>query len=255
VLTEHSAEAGLERLETRDVDCVVSDYDMPGTNGLEFLEAVRERRRRQLDRQLEQLEHLGGVIPHDLRTPLGTVRGRLELARETRDRAHLRAAETSLDRLDELVDDLADVMRRGTLVRDLETVGLEDCIRSVWWSLGSDGGTLDVEGDGVVRADPEALKRLLENLPKNALEHGGPDVTVSVGTLPDGFCVEDLGPGIAEDERDRVFDIGYTTKESGSGFGLSSVRQLVVAHGWKIAATEGSEGGARFEISDAEAVG
>jgi DNA-binding NtrC family response regulator len=42
VLTEHSADAGLERLETGDVDCVISDYDMPGTDGLEFLEAVRE---------------------------------------------------------------------------------------------------------------------------------------------------------------------------------------------------------------------
>jgi len=214
-----------------------------------------ERWRRRIDRQLTQFEHLGGVISHDLRTPLGTARGRIHLARETGEETHLRAAESSLDRLEELVDDLADVMRRGTLVREPEAVGIEDCLRPVWGTLESDEATLDVEADGVVRADREALKRLFENLLKNALEHGGPDVTVSVGTLPDGFYVEDDGPGIAEDERDTVFDLGYTTKESGSGFGLASVRQLVVAHGWEIAATEGSEGGARFEITDVEVIG
>jgi signal transduction histidine kinase len=76
---------------------------------------------------------------------------------------------------------------------------------------------------------------------------------VKVGTLPDGFYVEDDGPGIPPDERDGVFGFGHTAKEEeGHGVGLASVRQIAVAHGWEVGVTEGEEGGARFEIKDVE---
>jgi len=68
--------------------------------------------------------------------------------------------------------------------------------------------------------------------------------------LADGFYVADDGPGIPVDERDRVFEGGYSTKPEGHGFGLASVRHLAVAHGWDISVTEGSDGGARFELTD-----
>jgi C4-dicarboxylate-specific signal transduction histidine kinase len=83
------------------------------------------------------------------------------------------------------------------------------------------------------------------------------DLTVRVGPLDDrtGFFVEDDGPGIPRDERDHVFDEGYSTGENGSGLGLSIVANVVDAHGWRIDVTGGRAGGARFEIVTEEIAG
>lgn len=88
----------------------------------------------------------------------------------------------------------------------------------------------------------------------NAVELTTPDVTVSVGELPGGFYVADDGPGIPPAERERVFDTGYSTTDDGTGFGLSIVQRAVDAHGWEITVTEGTDGGARFEITGVDIV-
>ena len=103
-----------------------------------------------------------------------------------------------------------------------------------------------------VEADYDRLCQLLENLFRNAIEHGGEDVTVRVGVLDDGFYIEDDGPGISEDVQEEVFDVGYSTSPDGTGFGLSIVKEITEAHGWKIAITEGTADGARFEITGVE---
>jgi signal transduction histidine kinase len=61
--------------------------------------------------------------------------------------------------------------------------------------------------------------------------------------------IEDDGDGIPADERDEAFDYGHTTRDEGTGFGLSIVADIVDAHDWHISITESNEGGARFEIS------
>ncbi|MFB6130138.1 MAG: PAS domain-containing protein [Salinigranum sp.] len=83
----------------------------------------------------------------------------------------------------------------------------------------------------------------------DAVEHGGDDVTVTVGALEDGFYVADDGPGIPADRREDVFDAGYSTTQGGTGFGLSIVRGIVDAHGWTVRVVESDGGGARFEIT------
>ncbi|SFR48401.1 hybrid sensor histidine kinase/response regulator [Halorubrum sodomense] len=85
--------------------------------------------------------------------------------------------------------------------------------------------------------------------PDDSVEHGGESVTVAVGTLPDGFYVEDDGPGIDPDRREAVFDAGHSTSQSGTGFGLRIVEQVADAHGWSVRAVESEAGGARFEIT------
>ena len=97
---------------------------------------------------------------------------------------------------------------------------------------------------------------MFENLFRNSVEHGGADVVVRVGDLPDGsgIYVEDDGAGIPADERDEVFVDGFTTEASGTGLGLTIIQQVVSAHGWEIAVTESAEGGARFEITGMEFV-
>jgi signal transduction histidine kinase len=105
----------------------------------------------------------------------------------------------------------------------------------------------------------------LENLFRNAADHGGDGATVVVGDIspmytttraaavrPSGFFVEDDGPGIAPDERDRVFEVGYTTDPNGTGFGLNIVTEVASAHGWEVSVSEGARGGARFEVTGVE---
>jgi signal transduction histidine kinase len=96
------------------------------------------------------------------------------------------------------------------------------------------------------------MRQLLENLYRNAVEHAGEDVSVSVGDSDDGFYVEDDGSGIPEGDRGEIFAAGYSTASDGTGFGLSIVKQIVDAHGWTIRVTDGSEGGTRFEIAGVE---
>ena len=74
-------------------------------------------------------------------------------------------------------------------------------------------------------------------------------MTVTVGDLPDGFYIEDDGPGIPQADREEVFAAGYSTASAGTGFGLSIVNRVAQAHGWDVRVTDGSDGGARFEIT------
>jgi len=90
--------------------------------------------------------------------------------------------------------------------------------------------------------------KLFENLFSNAVRHGGEIVSIGVGTINDGFYVEDNGPGIPADVRESVFDMEYSTAEEGTGFGLMIVEQVVENHGWSICIEESKSGGARFEI-------
>lgn len=96
------------------------------------------------------------------------------------------------------------------------------------------------------------MRQLFENLFRNAVEHGGPDVTVTVGELRNGFYIQDNGNGVPEPHREEVFETGYSTSEDGTGFGLSIVQQVANAHGWSIRVTESADGGARFESTGVE---
>jgi signal transduction histidine kinase len=110
---------------------------------------------------------------------------------------------------------------------------------------------LAIDGDLTFEANPDRVRRLFENLFRNAIDHGSTDVTVTVGKLSDqpGFYVADDGPGIPPAERSDAFEAGYTTSEAGTGFGLAIVAEIVAAHRWDIHVTESEDGGARFEIT------
>jgi PAS domain S-box-containing protein len=80
-------------------------------------------------------------------------------------------------------------------------------------------------------------------------KHSSDDLTVRVGLHQDGFYIEDDGPGIADADRDRIFEPGYTTQDGGTGYGLEIVRTVAEAHDWEITVTDATTGGARFEIT------
>jgi PAS domain S-box-containing protein len=208
----------------------------------------RKARERTLTRQRDRFEAFADLVSHDLRNPLQVAQGRIELARDEYESDDLAAAADALDRSQALIDDLLTLARHDEDVRDVEPVDLARLTEACWGHVQTDAATLALESPPTVRADRSRLGQLLENLIANAVEHGGSEVTVTVGSLDDGFYVEDDGAGIPEPERESAFESGYSTAEDGTGFGLSIAREIADAHGWTITAAEGSDGGARFEV-------
>lgn len=221
----------------------------------------QQEREAELERQNDRLDEFAGVVSHDLKTPLQTAQGRLELATGECDSEHLSLVADAHDRMEAIIDSLLWLAREGQTVGTTEAVDLRALVEQTWALVESDAGeaTLllelsDGQTLGELRAHRERLRQLFENVFNNAVIHGGEGVTVSVGLLDEGFYVEDDGPGIPERERETVFDTGYSSVESGTGFGLRIVEQVAQGHGWSVRATAGSEGGARFEFTGVEFV-
>jgi signal transduction histidine kinase len=218
-------------------------------------ELERQRAAERLERERDRLDEFASVVSHDLRNPIATARGRLDLLAEECDSEHIEPVERSLSRMETLVDDLLTLAREGDAVDDPAPVDLVALARDAWKTTDSRNGTLRTAvAELEILADEERLRQLLENLFRNAVEHGGGEVTVTVGPLAEGagFRVADDGPGIPEDERGRVFEAGYTTVSDGTGFGLNIVAETAEAHGWDVRVTESEEGGARFEVTGVE---
>jgi len=209
----------------------------------------RERYRTDLEHQNERLEQFASMISHDLRNPLNVAAGRVELLRAQQENEHLAATERALERMETLIEDMLALARQGQPVEETESVSLAAIADDSWSVVDTGATTLDIESDRQFQADATRVQQLLENLFRNSVEHGGDDVTITVGALEDGFYVADDGPGIPEKERSQVFDSGYSTNDEGTGFGLAIVREIVAGHGWEITVTESEDGGARFEIT------
>ena len=216
----------------------------------------REQYRQRLERQNERLEEFASIVSHDLRNPLNVAEGRLELALETGELEHLEHVEDAHQRMKELIEDLLSLAQSGLEIDETEPVALNELARESWEIIENIEARLVVDFDDsmTIQADRERLRQLLENLYRNAIEHGGHDVTITIGSLSDdvGFFVEDDGVGIPEEHRDDVFEAGFTTQDGGTGFGLAIVAEIVKAHEWEITVQESPTGGTRFEISGTE---
>jgi PAS domain S-box-containing protein len=230
----------------------------------------RLERQRALRRQNDRLEEFASVVSHDLRSPIEAANGHVELLARVLEDDNAETAPAvgdrvegirdQLDRMTDLVEDLLALARSGDAVRDPMPVSVSTVVETAWSTVettGAENGTAMIVKEPLptVRADRSRLTQLFENLFRNARDHGGEDVEVTVGRLSDpdtgtqtGFYVADDGPGIPSEESARVFETGYSTQSGGVGLGLSIVEEVATAHGWNVRVTEGPDGGARFEI-------
>jgi CheY-like chemotaxis protein len=217
----------------------------------ELIARAVERREQQLRlrKQNDRLEQFASVVSHDLRNPINVADGWLDLAREGDDEGFERV-QNSLDRMEGIIDDVLTLARDGSDVGETEPVEVGEVAETAWRRVDTREATLSVEEIGEIQADEGRLSSVFENLFRNAVEHGGHGVGVTVGPLANGgFFVEDDGPGIPEDEGDDLFEWGKTTESDGSGLGLAIVETVAEGHGWSVAVVDGSEAGARFEFS------
>lgn len=209
---------------------------------------LREQTNR-LQRQNKRLDQFTGIVGHDLRNPLSTAQGYLETVREDVDDQRLVIVSEELDRIGQLLDDLLTLSRQGQVVDEGEEVALDELVARCLRTVNASSATVEITADRTVHADRDRLAQIFENLFRNALDHAGEDVHITIGALDDGFYVADDGPGIPPDERETALEHGYSTVGENTGYGLSIVQEIVAAHGWELAITESDPGGARFEIT------
>jgi two-component system OmpR family sensor kinase len=206
---------------------------------------------------------------HELRTPLTVIRGQVEVLARNPDpqaddvRRVERLVRTEIVRMERLVEDLLVLARadqREFLRR--RTIDLEPFCRELVDGFAATADRrfeLGAVPSGTVDADPDRLAQALRNLIRNAIDHTGPGglVRLVASTARGGgvvLAVEDDGPGIPSDQRERVFDRFHRTDSArnrvrgGAGLGLAIVRAIVEAHGGRVAAGASPEGGARVEI-------
>ncbi|MBB4665238.1 sensor histidine kinase [Conexibacter arvalis] len=229
------------------------------------------------DRMLDRLENAfarqrGFVADasHELRTPLTVIRGQLEvLARQTDvtpdDVRHVdEVVRTEVVRMERLVEDLLLLARadEGELVRPAP-LDLAPFVTELFDALTLTADRTFELSDvppGRLLADEDRIAQVVRNLARNAVEHTGPGglVRLTVRSLGQGrleFALEDDGPGIPEEQRDRVFDRFHRTdtararRTGGAGLGLAIARAIVEAHGGRIYADSSPEGGARVAFA------
>ncbi len=207
------------------------------------LSGVLNRMLAALERSRENERRFLADASHELRTPVAALLGNVEFAaRHGADEEVLGDLRRDADRLARLVDDLLVLERAGERERELTAVELDDLVEAVVLSHEDGRVTLECVEPVRVQGEPDALRRVVENLIENALVHGpaGGAVTVAL-TVADGrarLSVRDDGSGPDPAHRDRLFERFWrgpdAVHRSGSGLGLSIVAAVVERHGGRV---------------------
>lgn len=220
--------------------------------------AEADRRRREV---LARLGEVSAVLAHEIRNPIAAAKGQVQLAAEAArggaSAEHIaRRLETAVQevgRVEALVRGLLDYARDRPLSRG--PVAAPDVVEVALAHAGLKPGAIEVDGGAgvLLDADPRELGRALGNVVQNAVEAAGPSGQVRLTIRRDGgdvvLTVHDSGPGVPGDLVDRVFDPFVTGKLHGVGLGLAVARQVVEAHGGRIAVGRSEAlGGAAFDI-------
>jgi two-component system, OmpR family, sensor histidine kinase MprB len=215
-----------------------------------------------LDTSREQQQRLVVDASHELRTPLTAVRTNIDfLGHATTLGAEARAqliAETRLE-LDELTNLVSEMVELATDVRSeepVEPVALGELAVDVAARFRRRSGTdirVDVDEAGVIDGRRAMLDRAVANLVDNALKFSSPGAAVDVTVHGTTIAVADRGPGIAPEDRERVFDRFYRATSArtlpGSGLGLSIVSQIAALHGGTVTLEPRDGGGTVVRVA------
>lgn len=204
-------------------------------------------------------------VSHELRTPIARLEFALELldakAGDPALRRRIAAMEGDVRELNDLVNELLGMARLDSeQALRRETVDVAGLLEGAAAALPPGAQALSVAAGqdlGTIEADPRLLGRALSNLLRNAQKYAAASIRLSAvregGRLL--IAVEDDGPGIPEEERDRIFEPFYRLDRSrdratgGFGLGLSIARKAVLLHGGSLTVEDSALGGARFVIA------
>lgn len=202
-----------------------------------------------LDAGYESQERFIASAAHELRTPIAILRLKLEASENPACWAFTR----DVDRLSNIAEQLLDLQRLD-VAKSNEIIYLVELALNVAADLApllvELGCTIEliVDTHCSIRGDHGAIERVITSLVQNAVEHGGKNVIIRV--IKNGFEVEDDGPGIPVEERERVFEPFHRLKprSTGAGLGLNLVQQVIKQHEGRVSIHTSPTGGTRFRI-------
>ena len=215
-----------------------------------------------LQRSNEALTDFASIAAHDLKSPLATAISGLDLLSmrfsgdlSAQGQEVLERVEDQLRRLSHQVDGLLRIAAMSGMPLDVEEIAVADSLDRVVEGLGAavEGLDMAVGPCPPLRADPGALRVLLQNLLENAARHGASRLRVHGEAAADGMVrvlVDDNGPGIPVPDRGRVFELFQQRPGSaGSGLGLATCRRIVERHGGGIGVEDAPDGGTRIWLT------
>ena len=225
---------------------------------------------RRMEAQVQRAERLAAVgqvaagVAHEIRNPLASISGSIELLRSTpqldpESGALMDIVLREVDRLNGLITELLDYARpRERVLTPIDlAVLIEETLRvfaqdrsyahvSTKFVAAADAGEVEVQ------ADPAQIRQVVWNLLRNAADAMPQGGAVTVSLRRDAelveFVVEDTGKGMSHDEQDRLFEPFFTTKTHGTGLGLATVHRIVSEHGGHILVDSQSGRGTRMTI-------
>ena len=211
---------------------------------------------------LQSQKSLLANASHELRSPLARIRMAVELSGTQGSPAARDEIQRSITELDQLVDEILLASRLDAREADIGTVESVDLIGLLAEECARVGAVFELPectGEVVVPGVARLLRRAVRNLLENAVRHGrrtGRAEVVAQLSLEGGHAVlhiDDRGPGVPPDQRERIFEPFYrlpgaSEREGGVGLGLALVRQIAARHGGSVACDNREGGGARFTL-------
>ena len=227
---------------------------LPETGPRELEELARRfnRMSREVQALLENRTTLLAGVSHDLRTPLTRARLALELLRERPDPTRMERIGQDLAEMNTLITGYLD-LARSLKVEEPEMVELAQELREI--ASHTEGVRVEAP-PCTARIARQALGRIVSNLLENAHRYGGDKIDLRLVRDKNWvrIQVQDRGPGIPENELDKVFrpfyrlDASRAQATGGTGLGLAIVKQLAEANGWKIRMHNRPQGGLEVEL-------
>jgi len=221
----------------------------------------------QAEQSANSASRLLSWVSHELRTPLNTISGFAQLLEQgladPTQRTIVGHIQSAAAHVAGLARDLLDLARAdaGSLDMQPQTMRLGDAVTEAVTLVDAPARESRVDisvsgGDLMVVADHRRLVQVLVNLLSNAIKHGGPDRSVSITAVANDDCVicsvSDQGPGVAADDRERIFlpfERAANGNSGGTGLGLAIADGLVRAMGGAITLLSAPGGGCTFTIT------